>query len=104
MPEDNRWYPHRDYAGEPMARGEFRDRQPTEPSEIAKRNAALWAIERFCDAEGIECPPLNEHVELTPLGAHACGGALKVVQFRGQVGPDGPIFGIGYEQSLRAIA
>lgn len=100
----NRWYPHLDYAGEPMARGEFRDPQPTEPGEIAKRNAALWAIERFCECDGADVPPLNEHVELKPLGAGACGGALKVVQFRGQVGPDGPIFGIGYEQILKAIA
>jgi hypothetical protein len=95
---DSRWYPHFDYAGEPMPRGQFRDPQPTDPDEVAKRNAAIVAIERFCEVQGIDVPPLTETVDIKPLGANARGGVLVTVQFRGTVGER--VFGIGYERVL----
>lgn len=84
----NRWYPHRDYAGELMNVGAFRDPQPTDPKEVGLRNAAIIAVERFCESLGVDVPPLGEH--------ETCEGAVRRCTFIGEVA-DGRRLGIGYE-------
>lgn len=86
---DNRWYPHLDYAGEPLDPGKFRDEQPTNPKEVTLRNAAIIAVERFCESLGVAMPPLGEHGEQVSPSTWRC-------TFIGEL-PDGHRLGIGYE-------
>jgi len=83
------WYPHLDYAGEPMARGQFRDEQPSQMVEVMRHNAAVVAIERFCAERNVPVPPLNEEI------AYPDGRFRRV--FVGRL--EGRRFGIGYEIS-----
>lgn len=88
MTVENRWYPHLDYAGERMAEGQFRDPQPTDERETQLRNAAIFAIERFCEGLSIAVPPLREEITLK-------GVNILMTVFIGE--HEGQQFGIGYE-------
>jgi hypothetical protein len=88
----NRWYPHLDYAGEPMERGQFRDPQPTDEREVHLRNAAILALERFALMEGFDLQPLTEEI------ADCYGGddkSVRRVSFTGE--HNGKRFRMGYE-------
>lgn len=82
-----RWYPHLCYAGEPMAKGQFREPQPTAAGEIMRHNAAIAAIEQFCTVRNVPVPPLNEEITYE--------GGRKRRLFVGHL--EGRRFGIGYE-------
>ena len=71
-----------------MTRGEFRDEQPTDPKEVAMRNAAIMAIERLCESLGEPVPLLDEH--------ETNEGTTRRCTFIGEL-PDGRRLGIGYE-------
>ena len=90
-PEERpRWYPHLCFAGEPMARGQFREPQPSDYDEIGRRNSALRGIERYCLDRNAEVPPLHEEITVN--------GGVRRVLFVGRL--NGKRFAMGYEVKL----